>query len=59
MKRITRYTNIQKIDRNFRLGFSNILMLFHPEKRKIYVWWEIILILFLIGIIGIIINISN
>ncbi len=59
MKSKSRHTIIQRIDRNFRLGFSNVLMLFHPEKRKIYAWWEIISILFLIAFVGIIINIST
>jgi len=59
MTRKSRHTITQRIDRNFRLVFSNVFMIFYPEKRKIYVWWEITLILFLITITGIIINIST
>jgi len=59
MKTISKYTTIQKIDRNFRLGFSNVFMLFYPDKRIILSLFQIILILFFFGFMASMIIIAN
>lgn len=48
MKRKSRHTRFQLVLRFLRLGFSDAINLFHPNYKRLYKWWQILLILILL-----------
>ncbi len=54
----SRYTKLQKVERNFRVSFTNFINLFFPNNHKIFTWLDIVLIVSFLSFIVIIIKVS-
>jgi len=59
MHRKPKYTRLQNIDRHTRYMISCMFMLFYPENKKIYKWWQIILVFAFFTFIGFMVSISR
>ena len=60
MVRKSKYTPLQRIERNLRFSFSGMLsLMFSPNHTRPFSWWAIFGILELIGFMGYMVSISN